>query len=172
MDGAPVSEKIVEVKIYAKPGTDGGGLVLWIKSARVEEIFKRMAQGNKSRALGKTAEDEAHHILQAPVLKWLKGVLLWAVPSPPALPSENWAWSSSVRTVVGNGFNLKTLTFVGLSNGVEFPLELPMSNSMLKTLLKIVKEACRELIVEYGKASPRFSGSLTEFDLAAPTPPR
>lgn len=163
-------EKILEVKIYAKPAVENGGLVLWIKSSRVEEVFQRMAQGKKSRAVGKTQDEERAYLSQNPALKWLTDRQIWALAYPPSLPSDAWAWSSISRPVLANGFNLKLLTFVGLSDGLEIPLDIPMSNSMLKALVKSIKEACRELLVEYGKAAPKISGSLTELDLAAPAP--
>lgn len=168
----PKDPPIVEIKAYAKAG-NGNAIVLWIKSARVEEIFCRLSGGQAVRAVGKSSEEEEQNYFEDnPSLKWLKGRRIWQLSFPPSLPSDAWAWGTLTRPITSNGFNLKALSFVGLSEGLEFPLDVPMSNSMLKHLVRSAKEACRELILEYGKAAPKFSSTLTEGELAAPSTPR
>lgn len=152
-----------------------GKVQLWIRSSKLEEIFIRLAGGRKESALlvrdgGLVARPEqiVRLLAENPGLKYLEKHQCWLVGTL-SLPSDRWSWGSLTRPITYNGFNARFLSVVGLGDGLSFPLELPMSRTMLREFGKAVTECCRELIVEYGKV-PRLSGSVSESDLPSTAP--
>ena len=145
------SNSVVSWRIFFRDPT----LILWIKSEKLEELFKRVSLNTKEHPLGACVES---HIQTNPTLEYLRSAKMWKT-LPFGLPSDRWSWSPMSKPVTSGGFNVRALTIVGLAEGLEFPLEYPMSHSMLKEFGRAITACCREYVLEYG-TYPYMEGSV------------
>lgn len=147
------SNNLVVWKIYLREH-----LILWIKSEAMERIFQRLSAGATEHPLGRvSAQNVLEHVAMNPNLKYLETAACYKV-APFGRPSDRWSWDVMTRSIVARGFNVKALSLVGIGRGLEFPIDYPMSRSMIRELGNTINLCCKELEMDYGRV-PNIVGS-------------
>lgn len=137
------ADSVVSWRIFSRDAM----LILWIQSAKLESLFQNLANNKTVHPLGR---DAAAICASNPTYNWMLNTQNWAVKQF-GPPSDQWGWGGLTKPVTTCGFNVSFLSLVGLSAGIEIPIEYPMSRSMLREFGRAITECCRDYMLEYGK---------------------